>query len=87
MIDSKKFIWVGKGSNLKTLIYKRDVALACRTLLKNKTGGTEIFNLAAAPISMLEFVGEIALQLDRKIPRFRIPASLPRFIFRLMPII
>ena len=82
-VDSGRFRWLGDGKNLKTLIYKRDVALACRVLLEKKSGGTEIFNLAAAPISMNEFVNQIALRLGKKVSGWRIPAGLPGFFFRL----
>ncbi|MCY7377326.1 MAG: SDR family NAD(P)-dependent oxidoreductase [Pyrinomonadaceae bacterium] len=82
-IDKKRFLWIGDGKNLKTVIYKRDVALACLKLLHAKAPATEIFNLAGAPISMKEFVGEIARRLERRVFGFKIPVGLPRLVFRL----
>lgn len=76
-IDTGRFIWLGNGKNLKTLIYKTDVARACIKILTSKKGGTEIFNIAAKPIQMKELVGEIAKHLDKKIPKFAIS---PRFL-------
>ncbi len=35
-IYKKRFIWIGKGGNKKTLIYVGDVALACMELLRRK---------------------------------------------------
>ncbi len=55
-LDGNKFLWIGDGDNLKTLIYKKDAARACALVLTNKKGGTEIFNLAAEPIKMADFV-------------------------------
>ncbi|MDQ3180668.1 MAG: NAD(P)-dependent oxidoreductase [Acidobacteriota bacterium] len=82
-IDKGRFVWVGSGVNLKTLIYKTDVARACVEILIKKKGQTEVFNLAAEPISMREFVGEIAKRLNKKIPKFSIPLSLLRIILQL----
>ncbi len=72
-IEKRRFIWIGDGENLKSMIYKTDVAKACGQILAKKNGGTEIFNLSAEPVKMKNLVGEIAKQLDRKIPRISIP--------------
>lgn len=79
-IDNGRFVWIGKGENLKTLIYKTDVARACIKILTAKNDATEIFNVAAEPISMKELVGQIANHLDKKIPRFSIPTSFLNFL-------
>lgn len=80
-IDKRRFVWVGEGGNLKSLIYKRDVARACVSVLKRKKGGTEIFNLAAEPVKMKDFVNEISRRLGKKTPPVAIPPTLLRFIF------
>lgn len=82
-IDKNRFVWIGNGSNLKSLIYKRDVARACVELIEKKRNETEIFNLAAEPIRMKDFVNEISARLNKKIIPVKIPASLPRKVFRL----
>lgn len=82
-IDRKRFVWVGDGGNLKSLIDKSDVARACVRLLEDKRGGTEIFNLAAAPVRMKDFVGQIAAHLGVKVFPLKIPANLLRSFFRL----
>ncbi len=82
-IDRRRFVWIGGGRNLKSLIYKRDVARACATVLAAKRGGTEVFNLAAEPIRMADFVQQIAAELNKKILPAAIPAILPRTAFRL----
>ncbi len=80
-IDKNRFVWVGDGENLKTLIYKRDVARACVLLIEKKTSGTEIFNLADEPIKMKDFVGEIASRLNRGIFPLTIPSFFLRAVF------
>ncbi len=80
-IDRGRFVWIGNGGNLKTLIYKNDVARAVVEILKNKKAGTEIFNLAAKPILMREFVGEIEKQLRKKAPKLYIPTGVLQKMF------
>lgn len=82
-IDGGRFLWVGAGENYKTLIYKRDAARACSRVLLNKKAGTEIFNVAAAPVKMAGFVETIAKNLDRRILPIAIPARLVDSIFLL----
>ena len=81
-IDKNRFIWIGNGANLKALIYKRDVARACVLLAANKQNKTEIFNLAAEPVKMKDFVGEIAARLDKKVFPMTIPESFLRMFFK-----
>ena len=80
-IDRRRFVWIGRGENLKSLIYKKDVARACVTLIENKSGDTEIFNLSAEPVRMRNFVGDIARCLNKNIYKFYIPKSYVRKIF------
>lgn len=72
-IDQGRFFWIGKGSNLKSLIYKGDVASACLEVL-NRPDQTGTYNLTADALTMKEIVGEIHWQLKRKNPRISIPA-------------
>lgn len=80
-IDSRRFLWIGAGENLKTFVYKRDVARACAAILPKKKNGTEIFNVAAEPIKMADFVALTAKILDRSIPSVKIPAKLLNTVF------
>lgn len=80
-IDQGRFFWVGNGKNLKSLIYKRDVAKACLKILKEKNGGTEIFNLAAEPVQIKEIVCEIAALLEKRISKIFIPPAALAVIF------
>lgn len=82
-IEAGRFLWVGAGENYKTLVYKRDVARACLRVLLNKKGGTEIFNIAAEPLMMAEFVRIIAKNSGKPIPPVKIPAAILRIAFRL----
>lgn len=75
-IDKRRFVWIGDGKNLKSLIYKGDAAAACVGILKRKKAENEIFNVAGEPISMNRFVERIAASLGRKIPNISVPPNL-----------
>jgi len=82
-VEKNRFVWIGSGSNLKSLIYKRDVARACVVLVEKKRNGTEIFNLSAEPVRMKDFVNEISANLNVKIIPLEIPANFLEKVFRL----
>lgn len=77
-IDNKRFIWIGKGENSKSLVYKRDVARACAAVLSKNTYETEIFNVSAEPLEMKEIVTLIEENLGRKVPGFYFPEGILR---------
>ncbi|HTK37888.1 MAG TPA: NAD-dependent epimerase/dehydratase family protein [Pyrinomonadaceae bacterium] len=74
-IANGRFLWVGSGENLKSLVYVGDVARACVEVIERKEPGVEIFNLAAPPVKMKTVVNQIASILNRRVPKFQIPAS------------
>ena len=84
-VGRRRFLWIGRGQNLKTLIYKGDVAAAVNVILRNKRTDSanrrEIFNLAAPPLTMGDLVGEIKKCLHQNIPKFYVPPILLRTIF------
>lgn len=80
-IDRKRFIWIGKGENRKSLIYKKDVALACLKVLEKSTTATEVFNVTGEAVKMNFIVSEIAKNLNRKIPPFGVSQRLLKIIF------
>jgi nucleoside-diphosphate-sugar epimerase len=83
-IDRRRFVWVGNGSNKKSLIYKNDAARGIRkTVETTKKDGTEIYNLTAEPVSMAEIVGVISANLHKKTLPVKIPESLVRGFFRM----
>ena len=82
-IDKNRFIWIGDGGNLKSFIYKRDVARACVELIENKQSREEIFNLAARPVKLKDFVNKIATDLKRKLFPVAVPSAIPRLFFQI----
>ncbi len=83
IIDKGRFIWVGDGSNKKSLIYKKDVAVGIREVIEAKESfKTEIYNLTGEAVAMREIVKSIARNLHKKAPRLKIPESVVRGFFR-----
>jgi nucleoside-diphosphate-sugar epimerase len=83
VIDHGRFAWVGTGTNLKSLIHRDDVARACVTVLRQPPAGINVFNLSGPPCPMRQIVDTLAGALDRRLPRWHIPASLALCLARL----
>ena len=77
-IDRRRFMWVGTGKNLKSVVYVGDVARAAAEVLAKSGRGTQVFNIAADPVQMSEIVDAIANRLERKVPPVHLPASAVR---------
>jgi nucleoside-diphosphate-sugar epimerase len=82
-IDTGRFIWVGSGDNLKSLMHVEDAARACLLAARRSQGSQiEIYNLAPPPCRMREVVTALATELGRPAPRWRIPARCGRGLVR-----
>ena len=78
-IDRRRFIWIGKGENSKSLIDKNDVARACSEILEKSKADFEVFNLSAKALKMRELVEAISFALGKKAPGLYLPADLVKF--------
>ena len=77
-IDRRRFVWVGNGRNLKSLIHVRDAAAACVTAATAEpTPETRIYNVAADPCEMRQIVDCISDSLGKSVLPFAIPAAIP----------
>lgn len=80
-IDRGRFVWVGSGSNRKSLIHRDDVARACVAVIQgNKQDSLSRYNIAAPPVTMRAVVEELAIALGKPSPRLHLP-SLPLLRF------
>ena len=75
-IDKGLFIWIGDGSNRKSLIYKSDAARAVLAVAKRPALGTSVYNVSARPCPMRDIVDGLGHSLGKRIRPGRIPASL-----------
>lgn len=80
-IDRNRFIWIGKGENRKSLVYKQDVAKACLKVFEKKSSEVEVFNVTAESVKMNYIVSEIEKSLQKKTPKFKISVSMLEKIF------
>lgn len=83
LIDKGYFLWLGSGSNYKSLIYKNDVAQSCLEVIAKSNQKFEVFNLSAEPVTMREIVNEISLTLGKSSKYISFPESIPELLFKL----
>jgi nucleoside-diphosphate-sugar epimerase len=74
-IDGRRFIWIGRGENNKSLIHREDAARACLLALQAATPGAATFNVASVVTTMRTIVQTIAANLGRTVPRWHVPAQ------------
>jgi nucleoside-diphosphate-sugar epimerase len=73
-IKRKKYFYIGDGNNLFELTYIDDLMGLLIGIIKDKRAYNEIFIISEEnPVSLKEFVSEIAYQLRVDAPRFHIP--------------
>lgn len=78
MIDRGRFVWVGDGSNRKSLIHRDDVGRACAQVVLQASKGTNIYNVSTSINTMREIVEGLASELGKDLPRWRIPSGLAK---------
>lgn len=86
-IDRGRFIWLGTGSNQKSLIYRGDAARACVLAAQSKIGcerqnpeRERIYNVTLPPVRVARIVDALANGLGRPTPRWYIPSPLVKTI-------
>lgn len=75
-LDRKRFLWIGRGENRKTIVHRDDVARACVTVLSRRCEGTSVYNICGYAPRMRELVEIMSRELGRKAPRWHIPQTL-----------
>jgi len=76
-IDRRRFLWIGDGSNRKSLVHVRDAARACAAVIENapKSHG-KIWNVVGDAIPMRDIVAGLAQQLGRRTLPLQLPGKL-----------
>jgi len=75
-IDSGRFIWIGSGTNRKSLIYREDAARACIIALGRRREDHGIYNVSGHPSTMRAIVDAIAQALEKRISRLFLPGCI-----------
>ena len=86
-IDRGRFIWMGNGSNRKSLLHREDAARACLAVIQCPAAGVNIYNVSVLPCTMREVVDGLAGALEKPISPFAIPASWVRRISSLLSVL
>jgi nucleoside-diphosphate-sugar epimerase len=81
-LDRGHFLWIGDGSNRKSLLYKGDAARACLAVAERPASGINIYNVSAPACTMREIVDGIADALGKHPLPVQVPASLALFLSR-----
>lgn len=76
VIDRGHFVWIGDGSNRKSLIHREDAARACLCAVRAAETGVNIYNVSSPPWTVRELVEGLASALGRRLCPLHIPASL-----------
>jgi nucleoside-diphosphate-sugar epimerase len=76
VIDRGRFVWIGRGSNHKSLIHVDDAARACVLPLAHDGNSVEIYNVSAPPVTMRAVVEGLADAAGRRLPSWQLPAGL-----------
>ena len=74
-IDRRRFIWVGDGSNRKSLLHVKDAARACIKVAQSNADGVNIYNVSAPPCTMKTIVDELSLALGKRPLPVHIPGA------------
>ena len=82
MIDAGRFVSIGNGQNVKSLIHLKDAARACVAVLDCRDdrrppdeSNVNIYNVSADPVPMNEVVSGLALALGKRPARWFAPAT------------
>jgi UDP-glucose 4-epimerase len=81
-LDKGRFLWIGGGSNRKSLLYKGDAARACAAVAQLPASGINVFNVSAPACTMREIVDGLAGALGKRPLPVRVPASLALLLSR-----
>jgi nucleoside-diphosphate-sugar epimerase len=75
-IDRGRFLWIGDGTNKKSLIHREDAARACIVAACRQPRDTQFYNVSAPVCTMREIVQALASALGRRVPVWHVPAPL-----------
>jgi nucleoside-diphosphate-sugar epimerase len=86
-LDRGRFLWIGDGSNRKSLLYKGDAARACMAVAERPASGINIYNVSSPACTMREIVDGIVDAIGKHPLPLQVPASLALFLSRYLSMI
>jgi len=85
-IDRRRFVWVGGGTNRKSLLHRDDAARACIVAAVSSHAGARVYNVSAPVCSTRDVVVAIARALGRRPPWLGVPVGLALVAARLLSV-
>ena len=79
-IDRGRFVWVGDGSNRKSLVHVDDAARAALCALQHTPIGVNTYNVVGSVHTMREIVNGLASALGKKLPKWRMPPNIAKIM-------
>lgn len=77
LIERRRFVWIGRGTNRKSLVHVDDAAAACVRAAVTKSGASvSVYNIAGKPLPMRDIVHATADALGKPTPQWFMPAAL-----------
>ena len=84
----RRFVPIGRGENMRTLIYEDDLAAAAALAAVHPAAAGRVYNVSdGMPHRLSEIVDAIALALDRRPPRWHVPVAPVRAALRVASLI
>jgi UDP-glucose 4-epimerase len=77
-IDRGRFVWIGSGENMKSLVYREDAARACLLAATDRRPPSAMvaYNVVGCSCPMRDIITALHQLLGRRPPRYRVPARL-----------
>jgi len=83
-VARRRFCWVGRGQNQKSLIHCEDVARAVWAVVNRPARGVSVFNLSAPPCRMAEVVELLSLFCKKSVWPFWISGAMAQGLIQLV---
>lgn len=77
-VVSRRFVWIGRGRNRKSLLERDDAALACLVAARQPRTGVAVYNVSAPACAMREIVAAIGRAAPYRVPRWYVPGWVAR---------
>lgn len=80
LLRKGRFVFIGDGENRRTLIHQNDAAKAALLAAQNSDSCGQIFNVTNGKIhSLQEIIGAMSFNLNRPVPKLKLPLAPIRF--------
>lgn len=94
VLDAGRFVSIGEGKNVKSLIHLHDAARACVAVLdgcddrrSQDESNVNVYNVSAEPVPMADVVSGLAVALGKRPSRWYVPVAPVKLVSRLLAVL